>query len=112
MPTAPRHPCRAALCPKLAPSGQPYCEDHASEGNRWRGTTTERGYGASWQRIRLRVLKGEPLCRRCAAKGLAVPARDVHHRDENPHNNARGNLEPLCRQCHEETKRREGSHGH
>lgn len=42
-------------------------------------TTTQRGYGADWQRTRAAHLRQEPHCRFCLAEGLRVRATDVDH---------------------------------
>ncbi|WP_158625971.1 HNH endonuclease [Arsenicitalea aurantiaca] len=63
-------------------------------------TTTERGYGWAWQKLRLLVLADEPLCRICREQGRITAAEEVDHIDGNAHNNDRENLRPLCRPCH------------
>lgn len=63
-------------------------------------TTTQRGYGAHWRKVRRAVLDDEPLCRFCYAKGLVVEADEVDHIDGDSFNNDRDNLRPLCRPCH------------
>lgn len=55
---------------------------------------------AAWRRLREAVLSAEPLCRHCAARGWMTPATDVDHRDNDPSNNARENLQALCHECH------------
>jgi 5-methylcytosine-specific restriction protein A len=58
---------------------------------------------AWWQKLRLAVLAGEPLCRCCAAAGRVTAAAEVDHVVPL----AKGgtddwaNLQPLCRPCHE-----------
>lgn len=63
-------------------------------------TTTQRGYGAAWRKVRRVVLDDEPLCRFCYDKGLIVKADEVDHIDGDSFNNDRDNLRPLCRPCH------------
>lgn len=65
-----------------------------------RKTTTERGYGWQWQKLRLVILAQEPLCRFCREAGKIVRADEVDHIDGDSFNNDRENLRPLCRPCH------------
>jgi 5-methylcytosine-specific restriction protein A len=67
---------------------------------RGRGTATERGYNATWARLRKMKLNADPLCERCPP-GRDVPAVLVHHRDHNPENNEWDNLESMCDPCHD-----------
>ena len=73
-------------------------------------TTTQRGYGASWRRIRAAVMaRDNYLCQVCAADGRVTPATEVDHIRPK----ARGgtdemdNLRSICRQCHAEKTARE-----
>ncbi len=69
-------------------------------------TTTERGYGWEHQKQRERLLKERPLCQRCEAKGIVIPATDLHHKVKIKHRPdlARDddNAEMLCDRCHTE----------
>ena len=56
--------------------------------------------GAAWRKLRAYVLRGEPLCRHCTARGLTMAATEVDHRDDDPSNNELINLMPLCKPCH------------
>lgn len=56
--------------------------------------------GAAWRRLRAAVLAAKPLCVHCLDRGLLIAATDVDHRDNDPTNNDRDNLDPLCHQCH------------
>jgi 5-methylcytosine-specific restriction protein A len=69
-----------------------------------RGSAHSRGYGVAWRRLREVVLDAEPLCRECAKRGRATPAKEVDHilplRDGGT--NDRENLQPLCCECHDD----------
>ena len=67
------------------------CAQHAQ-------TTTQRGYGASWQATRAVVRHQERECRECGATSdLTVD----HIRPQSMGGtNARDNLRVLCRPCH------------
>jgi 5-methylcytosine-specific restriction endonuclease McrA len=44
-------------------------------------TTTERGYGYAWQRLRAAHVAANPFCEDCTAEGvLGVPVAVVDHR--------------------------------
>lgn len=69
-----------------------------------------------WRRCRegyLRKVGG--LCERCAAKGMIVPAEEVHHKVRLTPENIRDprvalnwdNLEALCLECHKQEHRPE-----
>lgn len=76
----------------------------ARRGDERRGSAAERGYGAAWQRLRLAVLKAEPLCRRCRERGVVRAATLVHHMDRiaegNPALARVERLVPMCDECH------------
>ncbi len=69
-----------------------------------RGSSTKRGYGRDWQKVRAAVLAEEPLCRVCMAQGRVTEAVEVHH--EQPISEHPGLrlqkafLVPLCKPCH------------
>lgn len=90
-------PCTIPRCPNAAAPGEALCRVHG------RGNRHARGYNAAWLKIRAAVLRDEPYCRVCWAEGRGrVEATDVDH--EIPlaegGTNARGNLRPLCHECH------------
>lgn len=63
-----------------------------------------------WRVLRSRQLSLEPLCRLCREAGRTVPARVVDH--VVPHRGDRakffdaGNLQSLCKTCHDSIKQR------
>ena len=69
-----------------------------------RGSARERGYDRRWENLRIVHLAGEPLCRLCAAQGLATAADLVDHivpiRDGGAVLDEE-NLQSLCRRCHD-----------
>ena len=63
-----------------------------------------------WRRVRRIVLSSEPLCRMCKQQGYVTAATEVDHikpRDEGGDMWDRANLQPLCRECHENKTRRQ-----
>jgi 5-methylcytosine-specific restriction endonuclease McrA len=115
MPMRSASPCRQPGCAALVDSGG-RCAKHRREeqanGRGWaRGTTTERGYGTHWQKLRAVVLGEEPLCRECSRRGIVTPATLVDHILPKASNgsDARENLQPLCADCHKEKTIREDS---
>lgn len=76
-------------------------------GNESRGTSAARGYGYTWQRIRLAHLKREPLCRPCLAAGRVnggAPSLPLHVDHIVPladgGTNLQENLQTLCHEHH------------
>lgn len=68
-----------------------------------RGTSTERGYGAEWQRLRMQILRRDAgLCQPCLRRGQTTSGHAVDHMV----NKAQGgtdnpeNLQTICRPCH------------
>lgn len=71
--------------------------------DRSRGSSSKRGYGAKWRRLRLVVLSEEPYCRACQS-----PAEEVDHIVPKPlGTDVRDNLQALCKRCHSSKTRRE-----
>jgi 5-methylcytosine-specific restriction protein A len=73
-------------------------------------TTTKRGYGSHWQKLRALVLSNEPWCRPCRALDRYTKATQVDHvrpksvggtDDQN-------NLQPICEPCHRVKTAKEG----
>jgi len=69
-------------------------------------TPTARGYDRRWRKLRLIVLREEPLCRMCQQIGRATLAMVVDHIKPKRlgGTDARDNLQPLCTLCHNSIK--------
>ena len=105
MPTLPPKPCHHPGCPSLVYDGSGYCADHQGDKvERYqrddRRTSSQRGYDAHWRKVRALKLRMNPLCERCG-----MVAQVVHHiKEVDARPDLRldlGNLESLCRRCHE-----------
>lgn len=96
--------CRNRYCRNKASGPDGWCDECREKygpKNDARETAVKRGYGRAWRKYRAVYLDAHPLCARCKAKGLVVPATVVHHRDGDQWHDAWENLESLCRACHE-----------
>lgn len=67
-----------------------------------RGTTTERGYGYRWQKIRKLVLARDPCCKICERQGRLAVSTDVDHITPKSKGGTddMGNLQGACHSCH------------
>jgi len=69
------------------------------------GSTTERGYGAAWQKLRERILKRDNyLCQPClaATPSRVTVARQVDHKKPKAKggDDSEDNLQAICDPCH------------
>lgn len=103
--------CNYAGCSNLTESGRRFCDVHRSAQNKQRdaqrGSSTDRGYGSDWQKVRHSVLLGHPICADPfgfhANEGRIVPAVEVDHilpRSQGGTDEPE-NLQPLCEDCHD-----------
>jgi 5-methylcytosine-specific restriction protein A len=77
-----------------------------------RASSTARGYGWAWEKLRARILKRDRgLCIPCEREGRITAATAVDHivnkalgGSDDP-----GNLQAICQRCHAEKTRRESS---
>ena len=75
-----------------------------------RESAAKRGYGSRWQKARATFLQANPLCRICEKAGRLTCASVVDH--IKPHKGDQrlfwdsANWQPLCKDCHDSTKRR------
>lgn len=108
-------PCSTPGCPTL--TTERTCPAHGRSTQRQydqaRGSAASRGYDARWRRLRLLVLRAEPLCRECGTEGRVTPAADVDHITplRRGGTNDRRNLQPLCHSCHSRKTQAETTSG-
>ena len=83
-------PCPRTHCPEPTPPSQRYCDAHMVEYEQSRGTKADRGYGADYQRLRVKWAKRIATrivnCKRC--RQWINPAESWHlDHDDNDRNN-------------------------
>ena len=118
MPTLKRA-CMYPMCSNYAQRRSHYCEKHdaatkamsQSMYNERRGTAASRGYDHRWRKLRLMVLRKEPLCRECG-RGATVVDHVIPHRGDRALFNDPYNLQSLCKACHNKKSGRENSGFH
>lgn len=97
MPYKAKHECNEPGCRTLTTAR--LCPLHQAQNEKQyeaaRGTAAERGYTATWSRLRRMKLADSPLCQRCGRAATLV-----HHRDRDTGNSSEDNLESLCSACH------------
>lgn len=66
--------------------------------------STQRIRGRTLQTLRTRLLRANPLCVACAAKGYVTAAVEIDHIKalRNGGTNDESNLQGLCKTCHED----------
>lgn len=116
--------CAAGGCPEIV-QGKAYCDKHDPKlkknrnpekvresyrkHDRKRGSASERGYDAKWNRLSKAYLGKHPLCEHCEKRGILRTASLVHHVKPLRQGGERlntNNLVALCRQCHEAEHKR------
>lgn len=103
MPTRALRPCAAPNCAALVTRG--YCAAHGHRTRtleRWRGSSTERGYDAAWRRFRAWFIQQPEnvMCADCKQEFT----QEVHHvkklRDFPELRLNPANCRGLCKACH------------
>ena len=113
----PMKPCAYAGCKTLVDIGQSHCKQHVSA-KRESGRVSDarrsdrpsrRWYNLkAWKVKRAALLAREPLCRMCPS-GSKRPATIADHVVPHKENYVlfwEGDLQPLCKPCHDSTKQR------
>ena len=107
MPRKPKRPCAYPNCPELT-DGR-YCGKHgrqaSGEYNRYARDKDSKSFygGRAWREASARQLRREPLCAECMRAGRVTPAEFADHIQPIREGGARfdaGNIQSLCRACH------------
>lgn len=87
MPPRSKRGCRAPMCSGLTSERHGYCDAHKHLASGWnaagRGTAEQRGYNATWRRLRRLILQRDGFrccCDECKRIGRVLPATEVDHR--------------------------------
>ena len=100
----PLRPCAHRGCPQL--TRDTWCPQHKPQHNRRVSAAYHSWYdGDEWKALRAEHLLEEPFCRECARNGERVPATVVDHivphRGDRQLFRDKGNLQSLCKRCHD-----------
>ena len=107
----PRRPSRiCAGCGKIVGSICVDCHNvkrREYDREQGRPSSTARGYGIRWQRLRKLILHRHPICNHCKR----MPSTDVDHikRKADGGRDTMENLQGLCRGCHNKKTAKENS---
>lgn len=101
--------CPQPGCPKTVDE----CHNPAHRPGGWqpdpvRGTRTERGYDAAWQRARRAALHAQP---RCTCGAIATTVDHITPLAEGGARLDPNNLRPLCDPCHTRKTSSDAAHG-
>lgn len=102
----PSKPCTYPGCRTLSRDGTARCPAHPREPwatTRDKGTSTQRGYGAPWRKLREQILKRDDYCCvPCAKAGRWTVASEVDHiiEKEDGGTDDPENLQSICGACH------------
>lgn len=106
MPWAPKRPCPVSGCPQLLDRGQSRCARHLAAEQRAvdqrRGSAASRGYGHTWRKLRLLVLRRDPVCTIGKICGGTAPSTEVDHivPKRAGGEDREDNLQGACKACH------------
>lgn len=100
MPKALTHPCSQPRCPHMAPC--PIHKTPRAVYDQQRGSSTQRGYGYNWQKMRLNILHRDPICQDPFRTGCHAPATQADHIIPKwaGGTDSLDNGEGLCESCH------------
>lgn len=88
-----------------------FAKDRESRRLRYKGTSSARGYGYRWKKLRDRYIAQHPHCEECFKAGQVVIATEVDHiiplRGDQALLYDERNLQSLCKSCHSRKSARE-----
>ena len=104
MPYKANKPCSYPGCGMLTTNR--YCHKHKKDNSNYRHTlsSTQRGYGAAWRKLREHVFRRDSkLCQNCLKEGRITEATVVDHIKPKAIGGTddMDNLQSLCRKCHD-----------
>ncbi len=107
-----KRPCKEPGCPKLTLDKSGCCERHKAEQvcgwdiSNGGKSSHQRGYGASWRRLRKQILdRDQHLCQVCRKQTATEVDHIIGKADggtDDP-----GNLQAICTRCHKKKTARE-----
>ncbi len=115
MPGRIKRECKKPGCRALTASSSGYCSEHESESylryDRYRLSSSSRGYDEKWRRYRSWFLSLHPLCVRCGGIATVVDHIIPHKGDAALFWDG-ANHQALCKHCHDiKTAREDGGFG-
>lgn len=121
MPARSPAPCSYPGCRELVLAGVGRCGKHKNlpkdKRRVWQrkttGSSSARGYGQVWRRLRDHVMRRDVLCQVCLAHGLVVQATAVDHitpKSEGGPDSLQ-NLQAICLACHTQKTAAEAARG-
>lgn len=113
MPDLPRPKCKVPTCLERAEKKSSLCLEHQRE--HYKDVNKGHDYdpfyqSALWRKVRLRQLAEFPMCALCLQRNRVSPASVVDHiipRKLGGKNFEKGNLQSLCKPCHDQKRGRE-----
>jgi 5-methylcytosine-specific restriction protein A len=98
-------PCKTQSCPNRRTSAGPYCSSCSASGNGLehdRGSSASRGYGHRWRKLRLMVIRRDPICLDPFSIGCVSASTDADHiiPKQQCGQDIMENLQGLCESCH------------
>lgn len=105
MPTRLMGPCKNQPCPNTRTQSSQYCDGCATkpvQSEVDRGSSAARGYGHKWRKLRLMVIRRDPLCADPFAIGCLAVSRHADHiiPKRSGGEDILENLQGLCDSCH------------